>query len=158
MIQDTTSSNPTQLKDNLRELVDHSNMSSIEMISEALGVDEELTTELLLQLVEDGILSGYLTEDGTRFYRSDVKKSDAPIASVIDELVIEPHERSNAFYVPLLGLIVFIAGQVIHQIFGQIEAYYGYTSGLVMGGLLLLVFGLIYMASVDSKSQSPIKA
>ncbi len=153
MIQGTTSSNQAQSKDNLRDLMEHSNMSSIEMISEALGIDEEMTTELLLELVEDGILSGHLTEDGTRFYRSDVKKSDAPVAAVIDDLVIEQRERGNSFYIPVVGFIVFIVGQIIHQMFGHIEELYGMTSGIVMGGLILIVLGLIYVASVDSKSQ-----
>ncbi|MGY5875592.1 MAG: hypothetical protein RTU30_07590 [Candidatus Thorarchaeota archaeon] len=157
MVQNTTSSDPTQLKDNLREIVEHSNMSSIEMISEALGTDEEQTTDLLLELVEDGILSGHLTEDGTRFYRSDVKTSDAPVSAVIDDLVFEQRERGNSFYVPLAGLIVFIAGQIIHQVFGHIENLYGVTSGIVMGGLILLVLGLIYVASIDSKTQKVVK-
>ena len=84
MIIDHSSSNPVELKTRLWQIVLESKISSIEKLSDITGAEEEEARLALEELVSEGSLTGSFTEDGSRFFLSDVKTSDAPIIRPVD--------------------------------------------------------------------------
>ncbi len=141
------------LKQSLTIIINETGLSSVEAMSEQLGIDEKLTSNLLRDLVNEGAVAGHLTEDASRFFRTDVKQSDAPIAIENQELEVNTAKRGYGIYVPIAGLVIFIAGQILHNTLGQLEEYWNMTSGIVMGGLIILIMGLVYITLIDSKNK-----
>jgi hypothetical protein len=155
MTEDIVVSENHTLKESLVSIITETGLSSVEAMSEQLETTEDVVTELIQSLVDEGAVFGKLTEDHKRFFRSDVKKSELPAVSANEELDIVSADRGYAVYVPVTGLLVFIAGQVLHNTIGVVNdgQFYTYTSGIVMGGLILLILGLMYIATIDSRNQ-----
>ena len=141
------------LKRSLTNIVNETGLSSIEVMSEQLGIHDELTSELLKDLVDQGAISGHLTDDGSRFFRTDVKQSDAPVVIPNQELDVNTADRGYGIYIPIAGIVIFIVGQILHNTIGQLETYWNMTSGVVMGGLIILILGLVYIALIDTKNK-----
>jgi len=155
MIEDTTIPDAYELKRLLTSIVNDTGLSSLEAISEQLEIPEEVAAVLISDLIQEGVVSGYLTEDQTRFYRSDLKKPDSQIRDEPEHPAITQADRGYSIYIPVAGLILFIAGQILHNTLGVINdgQYYNITSGIVMGGLVILILGLIYISLIDSRKE-----
>lgn len=154
MVEDVAVSNNYELRESLVSIINEQGLSSVEAMSEQLETSEDIVAELLQSLVDEGVVFGRFTEDMKRFYRSDLKKSDATIVSKSDSPDLVKLDRGYAAYIPVIGLIVFIAGQILHHTLGVVNngEFYNYTSAVVMGGLMIIVLGLIYIATIDSKN------
>ena len=100
MVIDHKSINNDDLKTRLYDTVAVGKVSSLEMISNLTELDEELVREAIEELVNEGSLEGTFTADGKRFFLSDVKTSDAPVAATHDAgLEIKKVDTKNAKYV-----------------------------------------------------------
>ena len=109
MIIDKSSSEPIDLKTRLYQLVAENKMSSLDMISDMVGTDEEMVRAILEELVEDGNLSGSFTEDGQRFFLSEVSVSSAPRAAMQDKgYEIERADTRKGRIILLTGLVMMI--------------------------------------------------
>jgi len=141
MIVDHMSPDYHILKARLYEVVAVRKFSSLEMICEQAGIDEDSTRELLQELVKDGSIDGSFSEDGRRFYLSNAKISDAPVIMRNDEVLEIKKESSKkvktvgllGFFTVILGL-VFRGLTVIHQ-------------GMENVGVALLMIGLVVMTA-----------
>lgn len=60
-------------REKLLEAVKKEHLSSIQVISDRLNLDDEVVREMLRELVDKGELKGYITDDGQRFFKRDVK-------------------------------------------------------------------------------------
>ena len=69
----------TNMKERLVLLVKVDDLSSVQMMSSDLGISEEEVRIFLTELTQEGTLNGYLSEDGERYFKRDVKVSEAPV-------------------------------------------------------------------------------
>jgi hypothetical protein len=63
----------THQREKLLEAVKKEHLTSIPVIADRLDLDPEKVKEMLRSLVEEGELEGYITDDGSRFFRRDVE-------------------------------------------------------------------------------------
>ncbi|MFW9958038.1 MAG: hypothetical protein ACFFCT_08205 [Candidatus Odinarchaeota archaeon] len=141
MIIDHKSPDYHDLKLKLQEIVSIGKISSIEMICEYTGTDEDSTRELLEELVGDGIINGSFSDDGSRFFLSEVKVSDAPVLMKHDEdLDIKNVSTKAAKTVSLIGFTMIVVGWI----------FQGLTSihqGMENAGIALFMIGLLVMTA-----------
>ena len=142
MVIDQKSINNDDLKTKLYETVTVGKVSSLEMISNLTGLDEELIREAIEELVDEGSLAGTFAADGKRFFLSDVKTSDAPIASARDMgLEIKRVDTKNAKYVGITGVVMLIFGQILRSLVAIHPGMDNAGTAFFMLGLGVLIVG-----------------
>jgi hypothetical protein len=133
---------------NLVDLVER-NVSSIDMLSSQIGVSPEETKRILIELVEEGKLSGRLTSDGSRFYRSDAKTSDAPTIASAPEPVIERRDTRPGILIMLSGIVMFIAGSLLVNLNVEFSFLWSIGSAVILLGPLVLIAGMFYVSRLN---------
>jgi hypothetical protein len=153
MIVERASSTPLDLKTRLCQVVVENKISSIEKLSELTGFEEEDTRQALQDLVSEGSLAGSFTEDGSRFFLSDVKVSDAPILAPAD---VGPEIQVIDTKVPktvvITGIILLVAGFVIRglTVLGEIAENGG--AAVIMVGMAVLIVGWMMFSRLNPPS------
>ncbi|MHA2003649.1 MAG: hypothetical protein ACW960_06020 [Candidatus Thorarchaeota archaeon] len=132
----------------LMELVER-NVSSIDMLSSQLGMSPEETQKILLELVDAGKLAGKLTADGSRFFRSDVKTSEAPIIPSTPEPEIQKKGAKPGVFIMLSGIILFVVGNLLVNLNLEFSILWGLGSALLLAGPLVLITGLFYVSMMN---------
>ena len=113
MIIEKSSSELFDLKTRLYQIVAENKISSLSMICDMVGAEEEQTRSIIEELVDEGTLEGSFTSDGQRFFLSEVKVSNAPLAPIKDEgYMIEKADTRQGKMVLLTGLVMMIAGYI----------------------------------------------
>ncbi len=130
----------------IQALVNNENVSSTLIIAGRLGVTPEEAITLLKKALDSGKIQGSLTEDGSRFYKSDVKLSDAPVIPTVDE---EPgfmkFNTRPGIISSVLGFIVIACGATVYILaIDIVEQDFGVV--LIFFGLVILIVGLYYLA------------
>ena len=134
--------NPQDTRMGLTRLVAEQNMSSVTMISEHLGIDEDTARVYIQELVETGKLKGYITEDGSRFFKSDVHLTSAPIVAAHEEWIPETHDTKIGKIVFVAGIALVVIGQAVPRIFVSDPLSLGLGAALAMIGFVTLLGGL----------------
>ncbi len=127
------------LKEKIIELI-LNNHSSINLIAEYLEVDPEQVRHLILEAVRERTISGRLTEDELRFYRSDVKMPDP--SSLVEDVDMTVPSLLFPKMILFGGIVIFFAGQIIIRTAAEGTALYNMSTALVFGGLFTIVGGL----------------
>lgn len=152
MIIDTSSSELIDLKTRLYQIVAENKISSLDMMSDMVGTDEELIRASLEELVNEGILEGSFTPDGQRFFLSEVSVSTAPVAETKDDgYVIEEADTRNGRFVLISGIAMMIAGSIIRGLITITEVLETVGSAIFMVGLGVLIVGWLMI----SRAQPP---
>ena len=133
---------------NLVDLVEK-NVSSIDMLSSQTGLSPEETKKMLAELVQEGKLSGRLTSDGSRFYRSDAKTSDAPTIVSAPEPVIERRDTRPGILIMLSGIVMFIAGNLLVNLNVEFSILWSIGSAVIFLGPLVLIAGMFYVSRLN---------
>jgi hypothetical protein len=126
-----------------------SNVSSIDMLSSQLGISLEETQKMLMDLVEEGKLAGKLTADGSRFFKSDVKTSDAPTIASAPELEIQKQDTRPGIFIMLSGIVLFVLGNLLVNMTVEFEILWSLGSALLFAGPLVLIAGLFYFSKMN---------
>ncbi len=130
------------MKDKLIDLIMRENVSAIETMANELETTSEEVIEILSKLVESGDLSGLLTEDCTRFYKSTVKLSGAP--------KIEREEKPPSFMtfntkpaiaIASVGFLLIAAGVIVNAFAADIIEQ-NFAAVLILFGLIIAMSGL----------------
>ena len=138
-------------KEMLVSLVAEHNVSAIITMSEKLKIEPEEVVELVNELLSEGKLQGTITEDGSRFFRSNVKVSDAPIIEREEKLPeFLTYDTRPGYTISILGAIVLVGGALVSRFASDITEQ-DFGAGLFMIGLFIL-FGGLYLLS---KSKTP---
>ncbi|MHA1136335.1 MAG: hypothetical protein ACTSSE_07605 [Candidatus Thorarchaeota archaeon] len=131
-------------KEKLVNLIVELNVSAIITMSEKLEIEPEAVIEMINDLISEGKLHGQITEDGARFFRSDVKVSDAP---VIEREGAPPdflsYDSRPGYAIAIIGAIILIAGGVV-SINAVDTTEQDFAAGLFMIGMFIL-FGGLYL-------------
>ncbi len=142
MIIDHSSSIPIEMKTRICQVVLENRISSIDMLSKLVGTGEKETLVILQELLEEGILRGSLSNDGTRFFLSDVKVSDAPIVGPADTgpVIVEKDTRV-AKTIFIVGFVAIASGYIIRGLYGMNELIQNVGFAILMVGIAILVTG-----------------
>lgn len=126
-----------QAKEDLVTLVNEKHISAVQIMANRLGIEEDEVRNLLTQLIEEGLLDGHITEDGSRFYRSNVEVEVTP-ESVEEEYVPDfmKYNTKPGKLVAYVGIMVMVFGGIIY-VLSAANLYYQNI------GMVLLLFGLI---------------
>ncbi len=152
MIMYKSSTELIDLKTRLYQLVAENKISSLDMMSDMVGTDEELIRASLEELVNEGNLEGSFTPDGQRFFLSEVSVSTAPVAETKDNgYVIEEADTRNGRYVLISGIVMMIAGSIIRGLITITEVLETVGSAVFMVGLGVLIVGWLMI----SRAQPP---
>ncbi len=148
VIENTTSYHDTKLR--LHDLVTFSKISSIELISEQIGIDEETIKEFLQDLVDEGSIIGTLTEDGKRFYLSDVKISTAPIVTH-EEYATKPQVKTtkHAKVISLTGIVMMVLGSILRSFVAIDIRFDNVGTAVFMLGIVVLVVGWMLISRAN---------
>ncbi len=129
-------------------------VSSLEMLSTLTGLDENDVRDTIEELVEDGSLAGSFTDDGKRFFLSDVKTSIAPVVGVKDQgLEIARADTKIAKLVGLTGFLMLILGQVFRSLVGLDARFDTLGTVLFMLGLGVLIAGWYQYSRLEPPSE-----
>ncbi|MHA1934324.1 MAG: hypothetical protein ACW97A_03490 [Candidatus Thorarchaeota archaeon] len=100
-------------KKGLLELVVDGRLSSVHIMSTQLNTDDDTIVLYLEDLIREGQVSGVLSLDKSRFFRSDLEVSKAPvIASITEEPIIEKKDSGISKYVAIAGIILIVTSAV----------------------------------------------
>ncbi len=128
-------------------------ISSLDMMSDMVGTDEELIRASLEELVNEGNLEGSFTPDGQRFFLSEVSVSTAPVAETKDNgYVIEEADTRNGRYVLISGIVMLIAGSIIRGLITITEVLETVGSAVFMVGLGVLIVGWLMISRAKPPS------
>ncbi len=83
MLTETAANQKVDIEVPIVEVIERYKMSSISMIASHLEMEEETVLIKIEELISAGILDGRVSDDGTRFYMSNVKVSVAPVVVVL---------------------------------------------------------------------------
>lgn len=147
MITSTEANQSICEADLIRDLIESSGISSIQSIASAVEMDEDAVVRNIENLIQAGSLNGYLTDDKTRFFKSDVRLSDAPsIRSHSEGLIFEhPDTRSNR-YAMLGGVLSIIGGLVVRAVIPLNEMIQSIGSSFVLIGMVILASGWLLLS------------
>ena len=141
------------IKSRLYETVALGKVSSLEMISNLTGIDEELVHEAIEELVKDGSLNGSFAADGKRFYLSNVETSTAPLADTRDnEHVIKKADTLGAKLVVLTGVIMLVAGQIMRSLIAVHPGLDNAGTAIFMIGMVVLMAGWYQFSRLNPPS------
>ncbi|MHA2027194.1 MAG: hypothetical protein ACXACG_00035 [Candidatus Thorarchaeota archaeon] len=133
-------------KSELIELVNKENVSAIRILADRLDTEPDEVRTLIEDSLSEGTLVGSMTEDGERFFKSEIKLSDAPV--IPSEVKVPDFMKFNSrpgiaisiigFAIIVLGLFVNSFGlDIIEQDFGAI---------IVFVGIIILFTGLFCLS------------
>lgn len=153
MVIDHKSLTHDDTKSKLYETVVHGKVSSLEMISNLTGMEEELVREAIEALVQDGSLQGTFTIDGKRFFLSDVKTSSAPIAYTHDaKHEIKRANTKGAKLVALTGVIMLVIGHILRSLIAIHPGMDNAGTAIFMLGIVVLIAGWYQFSRLEPPS------
>ncbi|NHJ14395.1 MAG: hypothetical protein EAX95_12015 [Candidatus Thorarchaeota archaeon] len=130
-----------------------SNVSSIEIIGEMLSVSPDEARTLILRLTESGRLKGHLTEDGCRFFRSDVVPSKAPTAGKSEDLKVSSPNMKPGLVLIVLGFASYMLGNILVRVSIEDTFLWGVGGAITFAGPLIIIAGLIVVSQLASSNE-----
>ena len=153
MIVEDSSSGSIDLKTRLYLIITEMKISSLSMISEMVASNEEQTKTLLEELVEEGTLEGSFTDDGNRFFLSDVRVSTAPtVPTKVRGFQPKKVETRNGKLVLTSGLVMMIAGYLMRALNVFNVMFENAGVAFIMIGLMILIAGWLMITRADPPS------
>ena len=133
-------------KDHLVNLVVEHNVSALITLSEKLKIEPDAVIEIINELLSEGKLHGTITADGSRFFRSDAKVSDAPVIPSEEELPeFLSYDTRPGYVVAIIGAIVLLGGALV-SVYATNITEQDIAAGLFLFGLAILFGGLYLVA------------
>jgi hypothetical protein len=126
-----------EAKSKLVSLVNDKDISAVQLMADRLGIDEDGVRKLLIELVEEGLLDGHISEDGRRFFKSKVNVQATP------ETVEQEYVPEFMKYNTKIGKLVAYIGIMIMVLAGAFVVFLSNSVYYQNLGLVLLLVGLI---------------
>ena len=153
MIIDKSSSELIDLKSRLYQIVAENKISSLSMMSDMAGSDEELIRQTLEELVNEGALEGSFTSDGQRFFMSDVSVSTAPVAPTQDSgFKIEQAETKTSKIILVSGFVMMVVGFFLRGLTTINAMMEHIGSAVFMVGMIILIGGWLMLTKANPPS------
>ncbi len=153
MVIESKSLNREDIESTLYDIVVLRKISSLEMISNLTGINEEVVYDTIESLVEIGSLEGSFTDDKKRFFLSNVKTSEAPILDTHDAgLEIKSVDTKSAKAVALLGVVMLALGQVLRNLVAIHTGMESAGTAIFLIGLVVLFTGWLQFSRMNPVS------
>ncbi len=153
MVIESKSLNREDIESTLYDIVVLRKISSLEMISNLTGINEEVVYDTIESLVEIGSLEGSFTDDKKRFFLSNVKTSEAPILDTHDAgLEIKSADTKSAKAVALLGVVMLILGQILRSLVAIHTGMESAGTAIFLIGLVVLFTGWLQFSRMNPVS------
>ena len=137
--------------DELVDLIINENVSAVQILEDRLGITSDEVVELIKELLETGKMNGTLTDDETRFFKSDVKLSDAPTIERDDEPPdFMSFNAKPGIVTAIIGFIIIAAGVVVNS-FSTDALEQNFAAILIFIGMIIAFVGLYFL----SKRKTP---
>ncbi|MFX1579438.1 MAG: hypothetical protein ACFFBJ_07285 [Promethearchaeota archaeon] len=129
-------------KEDAMNLILKGNVSAIQILSDRLEIAPDEVRKIIEELIEEGRLKGSLTEDGKRFFKREVKLSNAPSINREEK----PPDFLNfnarpAITVAIVGILIIAAGLIINSIITDIVGQ-NIAAVLIFIGLCVTMVGM----------------
>jgi hypothetical protein len=133
-------------KSQLLKLILKENISAIVTMSEKLDAKPSDVISMINTLLSTGELEGSLTEDGSRFFKSSVKVSAAPLIHREEEppKFLSYNARPGKV-IAVIGFLVLIGGVIINAIASNADVQ-NFAAILMLIGLPVFLIGLYLIA------------
>lgn len=118
----------------LTELVNKENVSAIRILADRLEITPEEVRSLLEESLAEGKIQGSFTEDGERFFKSEIELSHAPVIPTEDEApTFLKFDTRPGIITAIVGFAIIAFGfivnanalDIIEQDFGAIVIFVG---------------------------------
>ncbi|MFW9908231.1 MAG: hypothetical protein ACFFEF_06620 [Candidatus Thorarchaeota archaeon] len=140
------------LKRRITKLI-KSNLSSIKMIAEQLETSDEIVLELVAELIEERVVKGSISPDGSRFFRSDLGTPDLSQEAIQEE----PEPAKSSLLIPklitLVGASLFVAGQVLIRMVAEEVPLHNSAGAMVFLGMFTFIGGLLSFSRFGKNKQ-----
>ena len=146
MAIDNAPTGNVDLKAQVYQAVAQQKISSLDKIAQIVGSSEDLTREAIVDLMAEGSLQGSMTEDGRRFFLSNVKVSDAPVAIKHEEYKIAEPDTRLGKTVFAGGIATMIAGFVLRGLLTINPVLEHVGAGVLLIGMVILVAGWLHVS------------
>ncbi len=141
----------SQKKQELIDIIMVENVSAIQIIESRLAITSEEIISLINELLKTGELKGTLTDDGSRFYKSVVKLSDAPKIERDETLPsFMSFNTRPALITSTVGILLISGGLLVNTFAGDIIES-NFAAILILIGIIILMIGLYTL----SKRKTP---
>lgn len=130
----------TKKSSELAALINNENVSAIQTMVDELEISSEEVRELIRELLSSGAIQGSFTEDGKRFFKSEVKLSEAPSIPIGDQTpTFMKFDTRPGIITSVVGLITTAFGLIINS-----NAIPGLSQDM---GVIVLFIGIIILFS-----------
>ena len=131
----------------LIDMIENESVSAIQIMSRRLGLSEDSIREMLTQLLESGRIEGTLTEDGKRFFKSEVEISHSPVVGEKDEgphfLEFNPMPGRITALIGFIIVVIGLGGYYLVDPFDfQLQSAF---AGLLLIGLVIMLSGCYHL-------------
>ena len=110
----------TEKKSKLVSLVNMENVSAIRILADRLETSSEEVTVLIEELLSEGKIHGSMTDDGERFFKSEIKLSDAPVIPGGDSTpAFMKFDTRPGIITSIIGLVVIAFGSIVMGTFSE---------------------------------------
>lgn len=132
----------TDKKSELVILVNQENVSAIRIMGDRLEISPEEVKKLIEELLANGTIQGSMTDDGERFYKSEIKLSDAPVLpSGPQTPAFLKFDTRPGIITSIIGLAIISLGLIINSnVFFSFEQDFGAIT--IFLGMFILVSGM----------------
>jgi hypothetical protein len=138
--------NNRTIEEELINLVNYEGYSSILFISERLDIDQDTILRLIQKLRDTGELQGTLSDDNTRFFKSDAKISAAPVLPNQETtFTVEKPNIKLGLYAIVAGIAIIAIGLLLPVFILELSDS-GANAAVVMSGFAALLGGLCYIS------------
>ncbi|MFW9835199.1 MAG: hypothetical protein ACFFEK_14460 [Candidatus Thorarchaeota archaeon] len=139
-------------KDEMMNLILKGNVSAIQILSDRLEITPDEVRIIIEELLEEGRLKGSLTEDGKRFFKSEVKLSDAPSIDREDNLPDFMNFNARpAITVTIVGFLIIAAGLIYNSMATDIVRQ-NIATVLIFIGLCVTMGGMYWFSQRKTPS------
>lgn len=129
------------------------NVSSVDMISESLQLNPEEIRGILAKLAQEGRIKGHLTADGSRFFKSELKISDAPRMESMEGLEIPKTNTKPGLLVIVLGFVAYAIGNFLVRLGGEQSFLWGLGGAITLAGPIIILVGMFIVSRLASAGE-----
>ncbi len=135
----------TNEKDRLTDFIMERDISSIQLLASNLLTDEDTVRNLLADLILEGKLDGYITEDGKRFFKNQVPVHHSKESKSDDLPEFMKYNTAPGRFLAFIGVMIMILAGILLSLFPRIIYYENLGVTLLFVGLAITLFGCYYI-------------
>lgn len=143
----TRASTMEDKKKQLVALITEENVSALQTMEDELELTHDEAVALLHELVSEGTLTGSISADESRFWKSDIKLSHAPVLHREDALPPDflTYDTRPGKIIALIGFLMAIGGFVILNTAGE-ASQQDIGAIIIFVGAIALLCGLFLIS------------